>query len=100
MRSNCAGDTTPHQDLVVNRATVRLDIVLSRRRRSRLPRLRPGVPAAARHLDIAQYRVEGVHLLTEGEVGKAVYPFLGPDRTTDDVEKARAAPEKAYNAKG
>jgi POTRA domain, ShlB-type len=56
--------------------------------------------AAARYLDIAQYRVEGVHLLTEGEVGKAVHRFLGPDRTTDDVEKARAGPEKAYNAKG
>jgi hemolysin activation/secretion protein len=54
----------------------------------------------ARHLDINEYRVEGVNLLPELEVEQAIYPFLGPDRTTDDVEQARAALEKAYNAKG
>ncbi len=34
------------------------------------------------------------------EVEEAVYPFMGPDRTTDDVEQARGALEKAYFAKG
>lgn len=54
----------------------------------------------AQHLDINEYRVEGVNILSQKEVEAAVYPYLGPNRTTEDVEKARAALEKAYNAKG
>jgi hemolysin activation/secretion protein len=38
--------------------------------------------------------------LTRIEIEEAVYPYLGPGRTKDDVEKARAALEKAYQAKG
>ena len=34
------------------------------------------------------------------EVENAVYPFLGPYRTADDVEQARAALEKAYHDNG
>jgi hemolysin activation/secretion protein len=34
------------------------------------------------------------------EVEEAVYPFLGPGRTVDDVEQARAALEQAYKNKG
>ncbi len=34
------------------------------------------------------------------DVEEAVYPFLGPNRTAADVEKARAALEKAYHDKG
>lgn len=34
------------------------------------------------------------------DVESAVYPFLGPGRTFDDVEGARAALEKAYRDKG
>ncbi|HWB61431.1 MAG TPA: ShlB/FhaC/HecB family hemolysin secretion/activation protein [Chthoniobacteraceae bacterium] len=49
---------------------------------------------------IAEYRVKGVHKLTTLEVEQAVYPFLGPERTKDDVEKARAALQSAYQAKG
>ncbi len=55
---------------------------------------------APRQIDIYEYRVEGTHLLPQIEVEGAVYPFLGPGRSTEDVEKARAALEKAYNAKG
>ncbi len=51
-------------------------------------------------LDVNEYRIEGVHLLPQTIVEETVYPFLGPGRTTDDVEKARAALEKAYNAAG
>lgn len=57
-------------------------------------------PSAPKHLDINDYRVEGVTLLSQVEVETALYPFVGPDRTTDDVEKARGALEKIYNAKG
>jgi hemolysin activation/secretion protein len=44
--------------------------------------------------------VDGAHLLKNVEVEEAVYPYLGPGRTPDDVEKARAALEKAYKDKG
>ena len=47
-------------------------------------------------LFINEYRVEGINLLSQMEVEEAVYPFLGPDRTAEDVEKARAALEQAY----
>jgi len=58
-------------------------------------------PAApVQHFDIYEYRVEGTHLLSEAEVEAAVYPYLGPNLTQADAEKARAALEKAYNAKG
>jgi hemolysin activation/secretion protein len=50
--------------------------------------------------DIFEYRVDGADRLAQIEVEEAVYPFLGPGRTADDVEKARAALEKAYQAKG
>ncbi len=50
--------------------------------------------------DISEYRIEGADLLPQIEVEEAVYPFLGPSRTAEDVEKARGALEKAYTAKG
>ncbi|MFX7705295.1 POTRA domain-containing protein, partial [Acinetobacter baumannii] len=34
------------------------------------------------------------------EIEEAIYPFLGPGKTSEDVEKARAALEKAYHDKG
>lgn len=57
-------------------------------------------PAAPKRLDINDYRIEGITLLSEAEVDAVVYPFLGPGRTTDDVEKAREALQKVYNDKG
>lgn len=56
--------------------------------------------AAARHVDINEYYVEGNTVLTDPEIEAAVYPFLGPDKTLDDVEKARGALQKIYEAKG
>jgi hemolysin activation/secretion protein len=56
---------------------------------------------AERHFYIQEYRVEGGgHLLPRVEVEAAVYPYLGPYRTTEDVEQARAALEQAYRDKG
>ncbi len=49
---------------------------------------------------IREYRVEGAHQLKPVEVEGAVYPYLGPGRTSEDVEKARAALEKAYKENG
>lgn len=47
-----------------------------------------------------EYQVEGNTLLSVLEVEDAVYPYLGPERTAEDVEKARAALETAYSRKG
>ena len=50
---------------------------------------------------IRKFKVQrGGHLLSSIELGSAIYPYLGPYRTPDDVEKARAALEKAYRDKG
>ena len=49
---------------------------------------------------IREYRVEGAKRLKNLEVEEAVYPFLGPARTPDDVEQARVALEKVYHDKG
>lgn len=51
-------------------------------------------------VDIYEYRVEGTRSLSRTEVETAVYAFLGPARTIEDVEKARTALEQAYAAKG
>jgi hemolysin activation/secretion protein len=59
-----------------------------------------GDAPAAKHLDVYEFRIDGAHLLDQPDVEEAVYPFLGPDRSTDDIEQARAALEKAYFAKG
>jgi len=52
------------------------------------------------HFDIDEFRVDGADAMPQIEVEEAVYPFLGPRRTAADVEKARAALEKAYHDKG
>jgi len=61
---------------------------------------RAGEPAAADTIFINEYRVEGVHKLTPLAVETAVYPFLGPGRSRDDIESARASLEDAYHTKG
>lgn len=61
------------------------------------------VPPQARlagDMYIREYRVRGSHLLNGVEIGNAVYPFLGPGRTAEDIENARAALEKAFQDKG
>ncbi|MCX6960764.1 MAG: ShlB/FhaC/HecB family hemolysin secretion/activation protein [Verrucomicrobia bacterium] len=49
---------------------------------------------------IREFRVIGSHQLDRAEIEKAVYPFMGPERTPEDVEQARAALEKAFQDKG
>jgi len=51
-------------------------------------------------LFIKQYRVVGAHRLTKIEIERAVYPYLGPGRGPQDIEQARSALEKAYQARG
>ncbi|MFY9349264.1 MAG: ShlB/FhaC/HecB family hemolysin secretion/activation protein [Sphingobium sp.] len=57
-------------------------------------------PVASDSFDIMAYDVLGNSLLNQDAIERAVYPYLGPGRTTADVESARAALEKAYHAKG
>ena len=58
----------------------------------------PAVPSPT--LYIQEYRVLGAKQLPNIEVEEAVYPYLGPGRTEQDVEQARASLEKAYQDKG
>jgi hemolysin activation/secretion protein len=56
-----------------------------------------GTAAAFRH---RRFCSAGGVTLPQLELEQAIYPFLGPNKTADDVEKARAALEKAYHDKG
>lgn len=49
---------------------------------------------------IRDYLVEGVTQLQQEDIESAVYPFLGPDRSLEDIEQARLAIEAAYRKKG
>jgi len=64
------------------------------------PTTPPQKPAASQRFDIDDFAVEGADTLAQIDIEEAIYPFLGPNRTSDDVEKARAALEKAYHDKG
>ncbi len=52
------------------------------------------------NLYIREYRVRGNKLLKPVEIEEAVYPFMGPGRSEQDVEQARQALEKIYKSKG
>jgi hemolysin activation/secretion protein len=56
--------------------------------------------APPRTLEILEYRVQGATQLSQVEIEAAVYPFLGPGRTFEDIEKARLSLEKVYTDKG
>jgi hemolysin activation/secretion protein len=49
---------------------------------------------------VEAYDVDGAKLLPTIDVEAAVYPFLGPGRTAQEIEQARAALEKAYRDRG
>jgi hemolysin activation/secretion protein len=49
---------------------------------------------------IREYRVAGSTKLSPIEIQDIVYPYLGPARTAEDVEKARLALEAAFREKG
>jgi len=60
----------------------------------------PPAPAAAMRFDVFEYRVEGNSVLEVERIERAVYPFLGEQRTAADVESARTALETAYRDAG
>lgn len=57
-------------------------------------------PATGAHFDVWEFAVAGNTVLERPDVEKAVYPFLGPQRTVADVEQARQALEKLYRDAG
>ncbi|MGI9087055.1 MAG: ShlB/FhaC/HecB family hemolysin secretion/activation protein [Chthoniobacterales bacterium] len=65
-----------------------------------IPAANPPAPQSVQTLFIREYRVQGAHKLGKLEIEQAVYPYLGPGRTEQDVEGARTALEKAYKDKG
>jgi len=56
-------------------------------------------PASVR-FDVFEYVVEGNTVLPVNGIERAVYPYLGPQRSVADVHQARAALEKAYQDAG
>lgn len=58
------------------------------------------VAAPPAHFFVRAIQVVGNKLLTPADVERIVYPFMGPDRTADDIEHARAALQKAFEDKG
>ena len=54
----------------------------------------------AQRFDIDDFAVEGASTLSQIDIEEALYPYLGPGRSAEDVEKARAALEKVYHDKG
>lgn len=64
--------------------------------------LRAGMPAAlaGERFDVLEFVVEGNTVLDTIAVERAVYPFLGPQRSIDDVEAARQALEAAFQKAG
>ena len=56
--------------------------------------------AAEPRFDILEFVVEGDSVLGSAAIERAVYPFMGPQRTAADAEGARKALEKAYQDAG
>lgn len=59
-----------------------------------------GAPEAAPRFDILEFEIEGNTALPAVAIEKAVMPYMGPQRSLDDAEAARAALEKAYQSAG
>lgn len=62
----------------------------------------PGATSAARQprFPISEYQVVGNTVIPVVAVEKAVYPYLGENKTIDDVEQARKSLERAYHDAG
>lgn len=55
---------------------------------------------AALRFDVLEYVIEGNTVLDTAAIERAVYPFLGLQRSLQDVDHARAALEKEYQEQG
>lgn len=57
-------------------------------------------PEALPTFDMLEMQVDGNSVLEQSVVEKTLYPFLGPGKTVNDVEKARQTLEALYKDKG
>lgn len=57
-------------------------------------------PADARRVNINEYIVRGNTVLEARDIERAVYPYLGPERTLADIESAREALQAIYQERG
>ncbi len=55
---------------------------------------------ASPKFDMLEMQVDGNTVLDQQLVEKTLYPFMGPGKTVDDVEKARQTLEAVYKEKG
>lgn len=78
VRSDPSVDKIPDQD--------------RKNRTSRIEKTRASPPM----MTIQEFRVKGNTLLKQTRLEQIVYPFLGPNKTIQDVDKARAALEAEY----
>ena len=60
----------------------------------------PSIPEKKPNFNIYDFQVDGNTLLDDESLERAVYPYLGPEKTVGDVEKARASLEEVYRNKG
>jgi hemolysin activation/secretion protein len=60
----------------------------------------PDEAGSAPRFDILEFVVQGNTVLSDADIERLVYPFLGPDKTLADAEGARQALEKAYQQAG
>lgn len=60
----------------------------------------PTAEPATPRFDVLEYRIEGNSVLAVDRIERAVYPFLGEQRSVADVESARLALEAAYRDAG
>lgn len=58
------------------------------------------VRAQESRFDVLEFEIEGNTVLPALSIERAVYPYLGPSKTIEDVQAARAALERAYQEAG
>lgn len=58
------------------------------------------LPASEEAFDLMVLQVDGNTVLDQQVIEKTVYPFLGPGKSIDDVEKARQTLEEKYREQG
>lgn len=56
--------------------------------------------AAAATFDLFELRVKGNTLIDKKQLERSIYPFLGPKKSIDNVEKARSTLEELYRTLG
>ncbi|WP_084615898.1 ShlB/FhaC/HecB family hemolysin secretion/activation protein [Solimonas flava] len=59
-----------------------------------------GTSGGTARLDVWEYYVSGNTVLDDSAIAEALAPYLGPSRSPDDVDQARAALEAAYRQRG